>query len=117
MPAAHRRRIKAERGPAIPLPDQRKGADMDEPHSAPRRAVCGCSFLFKLIGPLALAGLAQTLFVFQRGGTTIGGFALLLLVVAALVRPVLWRDRSARLALAAAAFFALALAADPGFLA
>lgn len=90
---------------------------MDEPQSASRRAVGDWSFLFKLIGALALAGLAQALFVFQRGGTTIGGFALLLLIVAALVRPVLWRNRSARLALAAAAFFALALAADPGFLA
>jgi Domain of unknown function (DUF4173) len=64
-----------------------------------------------------LAGIAQGLFVSQRGGATIGGFALLLLGVAALLRPVLWRNRRARLALAAAAFFALVLATDPGALA
>src|SRR5205085_4219049 len=75
------------------------------------------SFVLKLLGALALAGIGQGLFVFQRGGSTIGGFAMLLLVVVALLRPAIWRNRGARLALLAAAFFALALAADPGFLA
>ena len=90
---------------------------MDERDKAPQRAIGDWSFLFKLICALALAGLAQALFLFERAGTTIGGFALLLLGTAALLRPVMWRDRQARLALAAAAFFALILAADPGFLA
>jgi hypothetical protein len=90
---------------------------MAKPDKAPHRAVGDWSFFFKLIGALALAGIAQGLFVFQRGGTTIGGFALALLIVVALLRLVLWRNRRARLALATAAFFALVLAADPGFLA
>jgi hypothetical protein len=91
--------------------------DMAEPEKAPRVAVRDWSFVHKLIGALALAGIAQGLFVFQRGGATIGGFALLLLVVAVLLRPVLWRNRVSRFALAAATFFALVLAADPGLLA
>jgi hypothetical protein len=90
---------------------------MAEPEKAPRRAVRDWSFLYKLIGALALAGIAQGLFVFQRGGATIGGFALLLLLVAVLLRPLLWRNRGARMALIAAAFFAFVLAADPGPLA
>ena len=49
---------------------------------APRRAARDWSFLAKLIGAAALAAIAQGLFVFQRGGITIGAFALLLLVVA-----------------------------------
>ena len=117
MPAAHHGRIKAERGHAIPFPGQRKGTDMDEPDKTPQRTVGDWSFLFKLIGALALAGIAQSLFVLQRGGATIGGFALLVLGAAALLRPVMRRDRRARIALAAATFFALVLAADPGFLA
>src|SRR5437868_9521733 len=90
---------------------------MAEPEQTAQRAPRDWSFLYKLIGALALAGIAQGLFVFQRGGATIGGFALLLLIAAALLRPVMWRHRGARLALAAAAVFALVLAADPGFLA
>ena len=91
--------------------------DMAEPDKTPRRAVRDWSFLYKLIGAVALAGIAQGLFVFQRGGATIGGFALLLLIVAVLLRPLLWRHRPSRPALIAAAFFALVLAADPGLLA
>lgn len=90
---------------------------MAEPEAAPRRAVRDWSFLTKLIGALALAGIAQGLFVNQQGGSTIGGFALLLLIVVVLLRPILWRHRASRMALAAAAFFALVLAADPGPLA
>lgn len=90
---------------------------MDERDKTPQRAVGDWSFLLKLIGALALAGFGQALFLFERAGATIGGFALLLLGAAALLRPVMWRDRGARLALAAAAFFALVLAVDPGFLA
>ncbi|HTU12054.1 MAG TPA: DUF4173 domain-containing protein [Allosphingosinicella sp.] len=75
------------------------------------------SFLTKLIGALLLAGIGQALFVFQSGGSTIGGFALLLILVVALVRPALWRNRASRPALAAAILFALVLAADPGPLA
>jgi hypothetical protein len=81
---------------------------------APRRAARDWSFLAKLIGAAALATIAQGLFVFQRGGTTIGAFALLLLIVAALLAPAMRRNRASRAALAAAVFFALVLAADPG---
>ncbi len=70
---------------------------MAEPEAAPRRAVRDWSFLYKLIGALALAGIAQGLFAFQRVGTTIGGFALLLIVIAPLLRPVLLRNRGSRL--------------------
>ena len=91
--------------------------DMAVPDTKPRRAIGDRSFLFKLIGALALAGIAQGLFVFQGGGATIGGFALLLLIAAVLLRPLLWRNRRSRSALLAAAFFALVLAADPGLLA
>jgi hypothetical protein len=82
-----------------------------------RRALRDWTFLFKIAGALFLAGFGQWLFVFQRGGSTIGGFALLIMMVVALVRPMLLRHRGARLAFAAAGFFALALATDPGFLA
>ena len=89
---------------------------MAEPEAA-SRIVRDWSFLYKLIAALALAGIAQGLFVNERAGATVGGFALLLLVIVALVRPLLWRHRGARLALAAAAFFALVLTLDPGPLA
>jgi hypothetical protein len=84
---------------------------------APRRAVRDWSFLAKLIGAAALATIAQGLFLFQRGGTTIGAFALLLLIVAVFLLPAMRRNRASRAALAAAVFFALVLAADPGPLA
>jgi hypothetical protein len=113
MPAAHHGRIKAEPASVIANPRLKQGTTMAEPEKTPR-AMRDWSFLYKLIGALALAGIAQGLFVFQRGGSTIGGFALLLLLVVGLLRPILWRNRAARLALAAAAFFALVLAADPG---
>jgi hypothetical protein len=91
--------------------------DMADDETARTHAARDWSFLYKLIGALALAGIAQGLFVMQRGGATIGGFAMLLLLVAALLRPALWRNRAARAALAAAAYFALVLAFDPGLLA
>ena len=50
-----------------------------------------------------LATIAQGLFVFQSAGSTIGGFALLMLVVVALLRPLTWRNHASRLALGAAA--------------
>jgi hypothetical protein len=81
---------------------------------AQRRAARDWSFLNKLIGAAALAAIAQGLFVSQRGGSTIGAFALLLLLVAMLLVPAIWRGRASRAALAAAAFFGLVLAADPG---
>lgn len=90
---------------------------MDEEHETARGTAGDRSFLFKLIGALALAGIAQALFLFERAGATIGGFALLLLGIVALLRPAMWRNPRARLALVAAAFFGLVLAADPGFLA
>ena len=90
---------------------------MDEPDRMPRRPIGDWSFLFKLVGALALAAIAQALFVFQRGGATIGGFALLILALTTLLRPVMWRHRHARIALAASAFFSLVLAFDPGLLA
>ena len=75
------------------------------------------SFLAKLIAAGTLAAIAQGLFVFQRGGATIGGFALLLLIVVVALRPIMLRTSTSRVALAIAAFFALVLAADPGPLA
>jgi hypothetical protein len=90
---------------------------MADTDGTPQRAVRNWSFLAKLIGAIALAGIAQGLFVMQRGGSTIGGFALLLLVAVVLLRPLLWRNRKSRAALAAAAVFALVLTADPGLLA
>lgn len=75
------------------------------------------SFLLKLGGALLLVALADALFWFQRAGSTIGLFAFALLVVAACLRPEMFSRWPSRAAFAAAFFFTLALAADPGLLA
>ncbi|HEV2817031.1 MAG TPA: DUF4173 domain-containing protein [Allosphingosinicella sp.] len=75
------------------------------------------SFLLKLAGALLLVALADLLFWFQRAGSTIGLFALALLVLAACMRIEMFARWPSRLALAAAFAFSLALAADPGPLA
>jgi hypothetical protein len=75
------------------------------------------SFLFKLAGAILLVILADLLFYFQRAGSTIGLFALALLVVTACLRIEMFRRWPSRLALAAALLFTLVLAADPSLLA
>ena len=75
------------------------------------------SFLLKLAGAILLVALADLLFWFQRAGSTIGLFALALLVVAGCMRTEMFGRWPSRLALAAAFAFTLALAADPGPLA
>jgi hypothetical protein len=80
---------------------------------APRKG----SFLFKLGIALAAATAADGLFVFQRGGSTIGFFALALLALAAAANPAARRRAASRVALAAAALFAFLLVVDPGPLA
>ena len=72
------------------------------------------SFLMKLAGALLLVALADLLFWFQRAGSTIGLYALALLVVVGTMRLETFRRWPSRIAFAAAFFFALALAADPG---
>jgi Domain of unknown function (DUF4173) len=75
------------------------------------------SFFFKVAGALALAWAADGLFFLQRAGTTLGAYALLILMLFAAVRPAAFRAWPARTALVVAFLFALLLAADPSFLA
>ena len=75
------------------------------------------AFLLKLAGALLLVALADLLFWFQRAGSTIGLFALALLIVTGCMRMEIFRRWPSRIAFAAALFFASSLAADPGPLA
>jgi hypothetical protein len=75
------------------------------------------TFLLKLAGALLLVILADLLFWFQRAGSTLGLFALAVLIVTGCMRMDMFRRWPSRIAFAAALFFALALAADPGPLA
>jgi hypothetical protein len=75
------------------------------------------TFLLKLAGALLLVALADQLFWFQRAGSTLGLFALAVLIVLGCMRMEIFRRWPSRIAFAAALFFALALAADPGPLA
>lgn len=75
------------------------------------------SFLFKLGIALAAATAADALFVFQRAGSTLGYFALALLALVAAASPAARGHGASRVALAAAALFALLLVLDPGPLA
>lgn len=75
------------------------------------------TFLLKLAGALLLVILADLLFWFQRAGSTLGLFALAVLIVTGCMRMEMFRRWPSRIAFAAAMFFALALAADPGPLA
>ena len=72
------------------------------------------SFLLKLAGALLLVALGDLLFWFQRMGSTIGLFALAVLIVALTTRIELLRRWPSRVAAAAALAFALALAVEPG---
>ena len=75
------------------------------------------TFLLKLAGALLLVALADLLFWFQRVGSTLGLFALAVLIVTACLRIELFGRWPSRIAAAAALLFALALVADPGPLA
>lgn len=75
------------------------------------------SFRFKLAGAVLLVILADLFFFMQRSGSTLGLFALALLVLACFLRLEILRRWPSRLALAAATGFALVLAIDPGLLA
>jgi len=75
------------------------------------------SFLLKTAGALLLVVLADLLFWLQSAGTTIGLFAIAVLVAAACMRTDMFRRWPARFALAAALFFAFALTFNPGPLA
>ncbi len=75
------------------------------------------SFLLKMVGAAMLVTLADLLFYLQRAGSTLGLFALALLLLTVFVRPGTLRNWPARCAVAAAALFTLVLAADPGLLA
>ena len=72
------------------------------------------SFLLKLVGALLLVALGDLLFWFHRIGSTMGLFALAVLIVALTTRIELLRRWPSRIAAAAALVFALALAIDPG---
>ena len=75
------------------------------------------TFLLKLAGALLLVALADLLFWFQRVGSTLGLFALAVLVATLCLRTEIFARWPSRIAAAAALFFALALAVDPGPLA
>jgi hypothetical protein len=75
------------------------------------------SFLLKIAGALLLVALADLLFWFQRAGSTLGLFALAVLIVTGCMRMEIFRRWPSRIAFAGALSFALALAADPGPLA
>lgn len=74
------------------------------------------SFVLKCVGAAAMALLADTLFYDRRAGSTLGLFAAALLILVVATRTDSLRHGSARIALLAAASFAVALAADPGLL-
>jgi len=69
------------------------------------------AFLLKLAGALLLVVLADLLFWFQRAGSTLGLFALAVLIVTGCMRMEIFRRWPSRIAFAGALFFALALAA------
>src|SRR3569623_529878 len=74
------------------------------------------SFIEKLAAAAALVALADWLFFLQRLGSTVGLFALALLLALLLVRPAL-RHGAARVSLVAGLAYAQALADDPSLLA
>jgi hypothetical protein len=75
------------------------------------------SFLLKPIGALLLVALADRLFFLQSVGSTLGLFALAMLLVTACLRTAILTRWSGRIALSAALIFALALVLQPGPLA
>ncbi|WP_315762692.1 DUF4173 domain-containing protein [Sphingomonas sp. Y38-1Y] len=72
------------------------------------------TFLAKIVGAVALIGLADFLFYGEEPGWTLGGFALAWAAVLALVRRDVRRSGPARSALAGAALFGAAMIDDPG---
>lgn len=75
------------------------------------------SYTVKFAAALALALFANWLFLFHHVGATPGYFALALLAALIVLRPVTWRDRSAIVAVIAAAGFAGVLIEAPSPLA
>jgi len=75
------------------------------------------SFLLKIAGALLLVILADLLFWLQEPGSTLGMFALAVLIAVGCLRMEIFRRWPSRIAFAAALYFALALFADPGPLA
>ncbi|HEY0113597.1 MAG TPA: DUF4173 domain-containing protein [Allosphingosinicella sp.] len=75
------------------------------------------SFLQKLVLAALLVALADSLFFFQRWGSTLGLYAAALLVSVLLTRPAIGRSKPALAAAAAALLFAATLADDPSLLA
>src|SRR5437763_13019700 len=104
MRPLHDARIIAERRPATPVPS---------PSIRGRSMTNRYAFLLKLAGAVLLVALADLLFWFQRAGSTLGLFALALLIVAGCMRMDILRRWPSRIAFAAALFFASALAAAP----
>lgn len=74
------------------------------------------SFWWKVALTALLIALADWLFVWRFPGSTVGLFALGVIVALAVARPGLWRDRRALAAMAAAILFATVMADRPGFL-
>lgn len=74
------------------------------------------TFLAKLVGAVALIGLADLLFYDHGPGATLGLFAFAWVTVLTLVRRDARADQGARLALVAAAGFGVALVDDPDLL-
>ncbi|HEY0028664.1 MAG TPA: DUF4173 domain-containing protein [Allosphingosinicella sp.] len=85
--------------------------------AAPVRGRHDYSFSAKVVVAGALVALGDVLFGGWEGGSSLGVYALLLLVAPAATRPALLRSRSALAAGGAAAAFAVALADDPSLLA
>ncbi len=75
------------------------------------------SFAIKLAAAAALIALGDVLFYGFEGGSVLGLFALVWLIVVAAVRPAMRRARGGLTALACAGFYALVLIAEPGPLA
>jgi len=85
--------------------------------AAPARSRRDYSFAAKIAAAGALVALGDVLFGRWEGGSSLGVYALLLLVALAATRPAAVRSCGALVAGAAAAAFALALADDPSLLA
>jgi hypothetical protein len=75
------------------------------------------SFVQKIVLAAILVSLADHLFFFQRAGTTLGIFAVALIIAMLAATPAIARSRSALAAAGAALLGALALADDPSLLA
>ena len=74
-------------------------------------------FLAKLAMAAVLLALSDVVFFGYRGGSVMGGFALVWLLFVAVSQPAARRSRAGRIGIAAAFFYALVLILDPGVLA